>query len=175
MYCAAGERLPDRSFLALVSVSSGRLRMPHCRRRHEMHNCWSIVVCEIASYAISACTCCFPLGWQCFHGASKRIPWRWRSREKQGASARGSDAQACHSSFCLIRDGAWEEVSWLNVRFAPDNLVTPWQKRAVSNGPRPPLLLFRARLTPCAKHATLGLLIVVFSGILSIGNLRVAY
>src|SRR5438128_6451579 len=32
-----------------------------------------------------------------------------------------------------------------------------------------------ARLTPCAKHATLGLLIVIFSGILSIGNLRVAY
>ena len=49
-------------------------------------------------------------------------------------------------TFCLIRDGAWEEVSWLNVRFAPDNLVTPWQKRAASNGPRPPLLPFCARV-----------------------------
>ena len=48
--------------------------------------------------------------------------------------------------FCLIRDGTREEVSWLNVRFAPDNLVTPWQKRAASNGPRPPLLLFCARV-----------------------------
>ncbi|HET7640854.1 MAG TPA: hypothetical protein VFK47_19245 [Ktedonobacteraceae bacterium] len=46
----------------------------------------------------------------------------------------------------FIRDDAWEEVSWLNVRFAPDNLVTPWQKRAASNGPRPPLLLFCARV-----------------------------
>jgi hypothetical protein len=32
--------------------------------------------------------------------------------------------------FCLIRDGTWEEVSERNVRFAPDNLVTPWQKRS---------------------------------------------
>src|SRR5438270_20825 len=62
--------------------------------------------------------------------------------------------QACHSlknysailPFCLIRDGAREEASWLNVRFAPENLVTPWQKRAVSNGPRPPLLLFCAHV-----------------------------
>src|SRR2546429_5044756 len=35
--------------------------------------------------------------------------------------------------------------------------------------------ILRARLTPCAKHATLGLLIVIFSGIHTIGNLRVAY
>ena len=50
--------------------------------------------------------------------------------------------------FCLIRDGTREEVSWLNVRFAPDNLVTPWQKRAASNGPRPPLLLFARASDP---------------------------
>ncbi len=78
--------------------------------------------------------------------------------------------------FCLIRDGAREEVSWLNVRFAPHNLVTPMAEESRIQRSTPttsPIL--RARLTPCAKHATLGLLIVVFSGILTIGNSQVAY
>lgn len=61
-----------------------------------------------------------------------------------------------HVIYHLIRDGTREEVSWLNVRFAPDNLVTPWQKRAASNGPRPPLLLFARASDPMCKTRNFG-------------------
>ena len=43
----------------------------------------------------------------------------------QQAAAIYETPQASHSYFLPHKRRAWEEVSWLNVRFAPDNLVTP--------------------------------------------------